>query len=403
MTTMESRKGLCGISPDYDAAPFRVVLAFDSFKGSLTASDACVGAAGAIEAAFGDSVKVTSFPMADGGEGSLDMLARSEAMREVTVSTTDAIGRPIIATYLLSPEGDQAHIEVARACGLPQVSDVPLRPLEASTLGVGLMIHHALSNGATHLVLYLGGTASTDAGSGVLTALGARFLDAAWQDLPLGGGSLALLHEIGIDSLIPEAQAAQWTVVTDVAAPLLGPDGAAHVFAPQKGAAPDQVDILEGAMSRVSRMTANLTRREVGLRAGSGAAGGFAALLDAVIGVTFVPGSVFFAEQCGLTGAIALADLILTGEGRLDSQSLGGKVVGTVVELAGTTTSSPPVVAIAGSVDRASIGQHSGLRAAFSLADGPADLASLKDRAAHLLAERSVDVVALCRGAVPLD
>lgn len=396
---MQSATGLCGFSPGYEDAPFRVVLAFDSFKGSLTADDACAAAAGAIEATFGDSVTVMSYPMADGGEGSLELIARSTAVQEMQVSTIDAIGRPIIATYLLSSDGRQAHIEVARACGFPQVSDVPLRPLEASTLGVGRMIKHALDGGVNHIALYLGGTASTDGGSGVLTALGARFQDAAGQDLPPGGGALTRLEHIDTASLLPAARAAVWTIVTDVESPLTGPSGAAHTFAPQKGATPDQVTLLDTALTRAARITEALTEREVGLRAGSGAAGGFAALLDAIVGVTFVPGSIFFAENSGLTGALPLADLILTGEGRLDSQSLDGKVVGTITDLAAAITTTPPVVAIAGSVDRASLGQRSGLRAAFSLSDGPADLKSLSDRAALLLAERSVDVVALCRGA----
>lgn len=400
LTTMETLQGRCGFSPGYDDQPFRVVLAFDSFKGSLTADAACAASAEAIEATFGDSVTVSSFPMADGGEGSLDLVARTTNVKEVQIQTIDAIGRPIVATYLLSFDGRHAHIEVARACGLPQVSEVPLRPLEASTLGVGSMIRHSLLNGATHIVLYLGGTASTDAGSGVLTALGVQFLDAAGRELPSGGGSLARLEQVDIRSLLPAARSAAWTIVTDVDAPLTGPNGAAHVFAPQKGATPDQVNFLDTALTRAAQITAAVTQKEVGRRPGSGAAGGLAALLDAVIGVTVVSGSVFFAEQSGLIGALPMADLVITGEGRLDSQSLGGKVVGTIADLASAMTSPPPVVAIAGSVDRASLGHGSGLRAAFSLADGPADLRSLSDRAARLLAECSVDVVALCRGAL---
>ena len=390
--------GLCGVSPGYDEAPFRVMLAFDSFKGSLAADEACAAAAEAIETAFGDSVTVASYPMADGGEGSLDLIARTQSVHEVRVPTIDAIGRPIIAGYLVSSDGHQAHIEVARACGLPQVSDVPLRPLEASTLGVGRIIRHALSAGATHLVLYLGGTASTDAGSGVLAALGVRFWDALGRDLPPGGGSLARLEVIDVDSFLPAAQAATWTIVTDVDAPLTGLDGAAHIFAPQKGATPDQVRLLDAALSHASQISSAFTGKEVGTRAGTGAAGGFASILEAIVGITFVPGSVFFAEQSGLISALPFADLVITGEGRIDSQSLGGKVVGTIANLAANMTSAPPVVAIGGSVNRASLGSRSGLRAAFSLADGPADLQLLSDRAAHLLAERCVDVVALCRG-----
>lgn len=390
---------LCGLSPSWGNEPFRVMLAFDSFKGSLTAEDACAAATDAIAATFGSSVHVSSYPMADGGEGSLDLIARSLALHEVEAATVDAIGRPIVATYLRSQDGSEVHIEVARACGLPQVSDVPLRPLDASTFGVGLLIDHALRGGASRIVLYLGGTASTDAGTGILTALGVRFTDGEGRVLPSGGGALGSLSSIDTRELRPTASSASWTIVTDVEAPLTGPGGAAHVFAPQKGATPEQVAVLDEALARAASRASALAGKQVGVDAGSGAAGGLAALIDALIGVTYVPGSVFFAEHTGLTAALPFTDLILTGEGRLDAQSLGGKVVGTIAALAAHSSPAPPVVAIAGSIDRASLGQGSGLRAAFSLADGPSDLASLTRRAAPLLAECSVDIVALCLGA----
>ncbi|NQX13838.1 glycerate kinase [Microbacteriaceae bacterium VKM Ac-2855] len=372
-----------------------MVLAFDSFKGSLSAADACASAATAIAARFGSSVETTSSPMADGGEGSLDLLGLGGRSRIVTLMTTDAIERPLRAEYFLEEGSATAHIEVARICGLTLVADVPLRPLAATTYGVGIVAAHALEAGARRIVLYLGGTASTDAGKGMLMALGVRFDDAHGDTLAPGGGSLVALASIEYSDLLPAARAARWTMVTDVDAPLTGPTGAAQCYAAQKGASATQIDVLERSIEHAGAVVAQQTGRPVGDRPGTGAAGGLAAFADALLDVEFVRGSDFFAELTELPEAIARADLVLTGEGRFDAQSLDGKVVGTVAALARAAPNGPPVVVLAGSVDRAALPVDSGVAAAFSLADGPALLAELTRDAAPLLGSKAVAAVAL--------
>lgn len=387
--------GACGYSPDWGA--FRVALAFDSFKGSLTARDACAAAASALMEAFGDQVMVSTFPMADGGEGSLDLILDDPRMRRVQLATVDAIGRPIVGSYALSIDGAEAHIETAAACGLPGVSDVPLQPLDASTRGVGTLVVDALRSGARRIVLYLGGSASSDAGAGLLTALGVRFLDHTGEELQPTPAELVHLTTIDLTGLMPEALAADWTVVTDVDAPLTGPQGAARVFAPQKGATADQVEIIERALTKTAEAASSVVGSIVGARAGAGAAGGLAAILAEIVGAEFIPGGAFFAERTGLTEALPSSDLVITGEGRFDEQSLTGKVVGTIANLAGLLPQSPPVVIIAGTIDRHSLAslQRSEIRAAFSLADGPATVDDLRRQASTLLSTRCTDVVAL--------
>jgi glycerate kinase len=385
----------CGFSPAWGDDPAAIVLAFDSFKGSLDAREACALAERAIINRLGESVAVSSFPMADGGEGSLELVLAGDCMETITVDVVDALGRPVRAEYGFDPARREAHIEIARAAGLPQVSDVPLQPLDASTAGVGRLATHALGRGARRIVLYLGGSATTDAGTGLLSALGVRFLDSAGQPIASGGGPLAAVVEIDITGLRSDARDVEWVVVTDVDAPLLGPLGAARVFGPQKGATPSDIDYLEQGLGQVASVLRAQTGVPVGELPGTGAAGGVAALLAAIAEVTFVSGGAFFAERSGLAAALSRAALVITGEGRLDSQSFTGKVVGTVTNLALAAPTPPAVAVVAGQIDRTGYSGHPGITAAFSLADGPADLSALTDTAGELLSRRCADVAAL--------
>lgn len=245
------------------------------------------------------------------------------------------------------PDGS-ALIEAAEANGPPHVLDAPLRPLDADSAGVGALVRVALDDGATGILLTVGGSATTDGGTGLLRALGARFLDAAGVELPPGGGALVGLARVDLDRLHPRARAVPWRVAVDVDAPLTGPRGAAAAFAPQKGADASRVARLNAGLARLSRALELATGVTVEGMPGGGAAGGIAASLHAVVGAELVAGAALVAEARGLRAALARADLVVTGEGALDASSLQGKVVGLVAERAGEA--GVPVAVIGGRV-----------------------------------------------------
>ncbi|WP_300009242.1 glycerate kinase [Pseudonocardia sp.] len=303
----------------------RIVIAPDSFKGSASARvvAAAVGH-GWREVRPGD--EVVHLPLADGGEGSLDTIAsndRGARRRSRTVTGPD--GRPVDAGWLELGD-DTAVVELATACGLPLMGR--LDPLGAATTGLGQLLDAATDAGAPRLIVTLGGSASTDGGAGALTALGARFLDAHGDPLPPGGGALAVLADVDLSGLRP-APAGGVLCLVDVTAPLLGPFGAAAVFGPQKGATAQDVTTLERGLGRLADVLGGAPAAP-----GSGAAGGTAYGLASAWDARLSGGATTIAELAGLRRAMEGADLVLTGEGRLDAQSLMGKVVGHVLDTA---------------------------------------------------------------------
>ena len=320
----------------------RVLLAPDSFKGS--ASAAAVAAALARGwLAERPADQVTCLPLADGGEGTLDVLAAgAPGARWHRATVTGPGSAPVDCAWLELP-GAAAAVELARASGLPLLGRPD--PLRAHTAGLGEVIGRALDHGARSIVIGLGGSASTDGGTGALAALGARFLNAAGQELPPGGGALAALAAVDTSGLrAPPAGGV--TCLADVTAPLLGPLGAAAVYGPQKGARPRQVARLEAGLARL----AGLLGGEPGAQ-GAGAAGGTGYGLAAGWGAALVPGAAELARLAGLDRAVAGADLVVTGEGRFDPTSLTGKATGTVIAAAAAV--GVPVALVAGQLSGA--------------------------------------------------
>lgn len=319
----------------------QVVIAPDSFKGSLSAAEVAdaIGEGWRIERP-GDTV--LSLPQADGGEGSLEAIERSVrgATRRSAGAVTGPDGRLVDGEWL-ELSGGAAVVELAATSGLPLMHD--LDAMGATTRGLGEVIAAALGAGASSLVIALGGSASTDGGMGALSALGLRLLDADDTELPDGGAALARLARIDVGALIPPPVGGA-ILLTDVTAPLLGPSGAAAVFGPQKGASADDVLLLDQALARLCDVT-GCDPTAPGAGAAGGAAFGFASLWDARI----VSGADYVSTVSGLDSALARADVLITGEGRFDSQSLTGKVVGNLLDRAadlGVTTH-----VIAGQVD----------------------------------------------------
>jgi len=312
-----------------------VVIAPDSFKGSLSAGDAAFALERGARKLLPDTAAVLMFPMADGGEGSLDAVLAAWAQPALSMSTVDALGRAREANYGFDLEGRRAVIEAAQANGLPHVLDLPFQPLRADSYGVGLIAATLIERGAREITLFVGGSASTDGGTGLLRALGVRFLDSTGTELAPGGGALTSLFAIDLSGLIAGAAATKWRVAVDVTNTLTGVDGAARTFGPQKGASASDVAILDKGLTQLAKVLAqtktasdrDLSAAAIASLPGVGAAGGIAAGLVVIFGAELVPGAQLVADAIGLSAAIKGADVILTGEGQLDRQSLDGKVV----------------------------------------------------------------------------
>ena len=365
------------------ASPLRVLVAPDSFKGSLTADAAAAHIAAGVTAALGSAVDIRLLPVADGGEGTLDVLASATTARIVEVPTTDALGRPRLGRIAVMPSG-RAIIEAAEANGLPHVADQPLRAVEADSAGVGALVRAALDAGADELLVTVGGSATTDGGVGLLRALGARFVDAQGREIAPGGGALATLDAVDFSALDRRALAARWRIACDVTNPLVGDDGAAAVFGPQKGANADDIAALDAGLDRLATVVQARTGVDMRTVAGGGAAGGIPALLHAVMSAQLEPGIDLVADAIGLEEAIRASDVVITGEGALDAQSLRGKAPGAIAAIA--RAAGIPVVVIAGRVALSADELRSaGIAAAVPIADGAAELRELEARAGDLV------------------
>lgn len=327
----------------------RIVIAPDALKGGPSAAQAAEAIAAGWRSRRDDELVV--MPLADGGEGTLDALASAVVgARRHVVAVTGPDGRPVDAPYLLLPDGG-AVVELAATSGLPLMR--ALDPLGAHTTGLGEAIAAALDAGADRLSIAVGGSATTDGGTGALTVLGLRLIDGDGDGLPAGGGALRRLATVDAAGLrAPPPGGVE--VLTDVTTVLTGPQGAAAVFGPQKGADADEIAELDAALTRLAEVLGGRPD-EPGAGAAGGTAYGFATLWDAELRA----GSSAIAAHAGLRAALETADLVITGEGSLDATSFAGKVVGTVVTEA--DRSGVPVAVVAGHVDEATAAGRPGL------------------------------------------
>ena len=371
-----------------EAAP-TVVIAPDSFKGSCSSVEAARAIARGVRAAFGTRAEVLELPMADGGEGTLDALVAAWGGEVARVPTSDALGRPRegrVGYGRTAAGGLRAIIEAADANGLPAVSDLPLQPLDADSHGVGELILAALDAGTDELLLCIGGSATNDGGAGMLRALGARLLDAQGRDVAGGARGLLDVQQVDLRGIDPRAARVSWRIACDVDNPLTGPRGAAAVFGPQKGADAQQVAEIERGLGRFSELLAaavGTDAPQLRQQRGIGAAGGLALGLTTLFGAQLVPGARLVSGAIGLREALAAATLVFTGEGRLDAQSLDGKVVSRVLAEAAPGAA---VIVLAGSIGLSpEETRAAGISAAFSIAQGPATLEEMSADATRLL------------------
>ena len=305
-----------------------LLLATDKFKGTATAREVCAALAAGLLAAR-PGAQVRQLPLADGGDGTLAVLADHLPLATTPVATRDPLGRPLTATY--ARHGAHAYIELASASGHALLTPGERNPLRTSTYGTGLLLADALARGCTRVTLLLGGSATHDLGLGIAAALGVVFLDAQGKTFVPTGGTLGEVDAITLPQNPPwrGAAVALWC---DVSNTLLGPRGAARVYAAQKGASPGDIERLEEGGRQVLRKLEALTGQSLGALAGGGAAGGIAIGLTGLLGATLQPGFPAIRALSGLDEDIAWADHVVTGEGQLDAASFEGKVVGHVAE-----------------------------------------------------------------------
>ena len=371
-------------------APIQIVIAPDSFGGALDS----VAVADAIATGWGrvrPQDHLIRAPMADGGEGTLAALraALGERAEARAVETMDPLGRPVTATWLLLDDGHGAFVEMAAASGLHHIAAgdrTPTNARAATTRGTGDLLRAALDAGVERITLGLGGSATTDGGTGMLSALGARFLDRSGADLPPGGGPLAQLDRIDISGLDPRLAEVQLVVASDVTNPLCGPRGAAATYGPQKGADAETVKELDAALAVYGDAIERSVGRLVADLPGAGAAGGTTAALLGFTAAVVRPGVEVVAELVGLAESLEGAGLVITGEGRADEQTLSGKAAMGVATLA--RTRNAPVILLCGGLGQgASALDASGAFAVVQpILDHPCDLAEAMADTERLLA-----------------
>ena len=361
--------------------PDCVVIAPDKFKGTLTAAQVAAHVAAGLTRAR-PGLATVQVPVADGGDGTVDA-AEAAGYRRVDIGVRGPTGQPVTASFALLH--GTAIIESAQACGLTRLPGGTPAPLTATSRGVGELILAAVRMGAKRIVLGLGGVACTDGGAGLITALGARLLDASGTELPPGGAALARLDHIDATRLA-DLPGTEVIAATDVDNPLLGPRGAAAVYAPQKGASPQDVARLEEGLARWADVTEQafgfVTRDEPG----AGAAGGLGFAALGFLGATTRPGIELMLDLLSFTGHLPGARLVITGEGALDTQTLHGKAPAGVARAVAATAPDVPVVAVAG-VCSLTPGQlrPAGIARAYALADIEPDLARCLEHAGLLL------------------
>ena len=325
----------------------KIVIAPDSFKESLTASEVC----DAIETGFATVFKeadIIKIPMADGGEGTAAALKETLSGEWQRIIAHDPLMRPIEASYVLLPN-QTAIIEMASCAGLHLLTQSERDPGITTTYGVGEMLLDAIDKGAKHIILGIGGSATNDAGTGMLKALGYRFLDAQHHELAQGGKALAALAFIDSSGVSDKIADISITVACDVTNPLCGKLGASHVYAPQKRATLDDIVILDNALSHFANIASRQNFPDNRNEAGAGAAGGLGFALMTFLSATLTGGFQLVSEFSNLKQMIQQADLVITGEGKMDFQTSMGKVASGVLSIAKAV--NVPVIAICGVVD----------------------------------------------------
>lgn len=373
----------------------KIVIAPDSYKESLTAMEVAT----AIERGFKQvlpNAEYLKLPMADGGEGTVQSLVDATGGRVVAAQVTGPLGQSVEGFYGLLGNGDTAVIEMAAASGLHLVEPSQRNPLLTTTFGTGELIKAALDAGVKHIIVGIGGSATNDGGMGMAQALGAKFLDSSGNELAFGGGALAELATIDLSGLDKRLNEVQLEVACDVDNPLCGPKGASQVFGPQKGATALMVSQLDKNLAHYAKVIRQTNGNDVIDQAGAGAAGGLGAAFLGLFDAALRPGINIVMDAVNLAEVVKDADLVITGEGRIDSQTIHGKTPVGVARAA--KQYDVPVIGIAGSLakDCAVVHDH-GLDAVYSVVLGATDLPTALKEAAFNVEMTSRNIAATLR------
>lgn len=369
----------------------KIVIAPDSFKGSLTAKEVADAIEKGIHKAY-SHIKIEKVPMADGGEGTVQSLVDATNGKIISTKVFDPLMKKIDSFYGILGDNKTAVIEMSAASGLPLLSKEERNPLITTTYGTGELLLHALDQGCRNFIIGIGGSATNDGGFGMMKALGVKFLDSGRNDIGFGGGALEKLSLIDTSGLDKRLNGCSITVACDVDNPLYGPKGASSIFAPQKGATQEMVSLLDSNLNHYSNIIEKQLGISIGEIPGSGAAGGLGGGLVAFLNAQLKKGIDIVIETTNLEDYICNADLVITGEGNIDYQTQYGKTPYGVAKIA--KKHNIPVIALAGGIgEGANILYEEGLHSIFSITDKPMTLEEAIENGSQLLEDTAERVI----------
>lgn len=365
----------------------KIIISPDSFKGSYSAIEVANCIEGVIRS-LDSTADITTIPVADGGEGTIDAITACVNATIYEVEVKNPIGKPVVAKYAMLEEEKIAVIEMAQASGLPLLSLEERNPMLTTTYGTGQLMKDALDKGCKKMIIGIGGSATNDGGAGMLMALGASLRDKNGAELALGGGALSELASVDMEKFDKRIADIEVVVACDVSNPLIGENGASYVYGPQKGATPEMVKKLDGALENLAKVSQEILGQNLALCPGAGAAGGLGFALMAFCNAKFASGIDIVLDVCGFEKELSNASLVITGEGRIDGQSINGKVLYGIGMRA--KRHKVPVIAFGGAVmtDAENL-TECGITAMFSIANGPITLEYAMGHTKELL-EQSV-------------
>ncbi|KXS41160.1 MAG: glycerate kinase [Candidatus Frackibacter sp. T328-2] len=361
----------------------RLLIAPDSFKGSLTALEVAESLGRGLQRADTE-FEIEKLPMADGGEGTVRSLVDATDGELISKEVTGPLGDRVEAFFGILGDGNTAVIEMAAASGLPLVPEGKRNPAKTTTYGTGELIKAALDEGCAKLIIGIGGSATNDCGVGMAQALGGKFLDKNGKDVGFGGGELEAIQKIDLNGLDSRIEEVEIQVACDVDNPLYGKNGAAYIYGPQKGATPEVVKELDEGLKSIAQVIKDDLNKDVNSIPGVGAAGGLGAGLTAFLGADLKPGIDIVIETSKIEDKIREVDIVITGEGMIDSQTIFGKTPIGVARVA--KKYDLPVIGVAGSLgDGANKVYEEGIDTLFSIVDKPMDLEVAMEQAQRLL------------------
>jgi glycerate 2-kinase len=371
----------------------KILIAPDKFKGSLEASDVCRAIEAGVILAFPES-EIVSIPLADGGEGTTQILTKYTDGRFLEVQVEDPLGRQISAGYGISGDGETAFVEMAAASGLLLLSRTEYNPFLTSTFGTGQLILDALNRGSKRIILGIGGSATTDAGLGMAAALGYQFLDENEQILLPVGQSMAKVKRIDASRADTRLWHTEMIVACDVTNPLYGESGAAFVYGPQKGADAEMVQSLDLGLRNLSEVATNHFGQDISNKPGAGAAGGLGAGALWFLGAKLEEGVKIVMSQADVESYVREADLIITGEGKVDEQTLQGKVIKGLADLC--RANGKPLTVICGTLDISPDQiKSAGITSAMSVLTRPTSLTEAQGEAFEQVRDATFNMVRL--------